>query len=79
MRRHFNSFDVSRNQKQCVSEIFPGAIVEISFAKPIDKNNHNQLAKVKLINQSAAFCTNKLQNLRHDLNFTPLWFDFEGK
>ena len=37
--------DVIENQS--VSEIFPGAIVEISFAKPIDKNNHNQLAKVK--------------------------------
>jgi len=23
-----------------------GAMVEISFAKPVDKNNHNQLAKV---------------------------------
>jgi len=28
------------------TQILDGAMVEISFAKPIDKNNHNQLAKV---------------------------------
>jgi len=36
------------HQIGCFLIYFKGATVEISFAKPIDKNNHNQLAKVSL-------------------------------